>query len=463
MTKYWVLAHLLLVAGTLSFAPTVSAWFGLWAAGSLLLFTRFLPPVLKGESFWSARARVSHALGRDVVLWALLLAALYVGVGLFNGPRALVLDLSSVDLMDLSAKPQWIYTAPKMPFAPSSVNPAEGVPFFVGLLGGLACAVAVRTALPRGQRLLALVGLGLLAGVAALGAIVVGKVTGAAPTLALLGGVGGASALWLMLFCVCLGVVAEAFLEGRPVLCAAALLAACLDALGVFAFGGALMVTVAGVLAVVWVLFAGFTVHASGRGPALLWHVVLMAPVAVAVFAGLALMPAGHSLTTLFGHEPLNAAWEAFSSQWPFRQGLAASVLDLNPMLGLGPNGFAHFAELVIPESDAAAWGLWEAGGTALPNDFMRLLVERGLIGAILLLLPGCAMLGRCVVRGVAIAQNRTHTLRYRYVFVFAGSLVGVVSMLAMSLIGAPLHAPAPLCAFLIVCACMAGWMPRPR
>ena len=31
------------------------------------------------------------------------------------------------------------------------------------------------------------------------------------------------------------------------------------------------------------------------------------------------------------------------------------------------------------------------------------------------------------------------------------------------ALFGTPLHVPAVLCAFLIVCACMGGWMPRPR
>ena len=70
LTKYWVLAHLLLVAGTLCFVPNLSAWFALWAAGSLLLFARFLPPVLKGEGFWAARTRVDRAMGGDILTWS---------------------------------------------------------------------------------------------------------------------------------------------------------------------------------------------------------------------------------------------------------------------------------------------------------------------------------------------------------------------------------------------------------
>ena len=459
LTKYWVLAHLLLVAGTLCFVPNLSAWFALWAAGSLLLFARFLPPALKGEGFWAARARVDRAMGRDVLLWSGLLAALYVAIALFNGPRDFVLDLNSINLMDLSVKPKWCFTDPPMSFAPSAVNPAEGIPFFVGLLCGLACALAVRAALPRGQRLLALVGVGVLSGLAALVAALVPAFWG----LDWLGGAEGAAALWLLLFCVCLGAAGEAFLRSRKVLCAVAWGAACLNVLGVFAFGGTLAVVFAGVAAVVWAFCVAFAARVSGRKPSAVWGVLSLLPIAAAAFVGLALAPDGHGWGTLFGHGALSASGEAFSSQWGFRQALAFDVLDLNPMLGVGPNGLAHFAELVLDPADPGAWELWRSGGGALPCDLTRLLVERGLLGAILILLPGIALLGRCAARGIALAQVRTRRLDYRYCFVFVGSLLGVVSMLVFSVIGAPLHAPAPLCAFLIVCACLAGWLPRPR
>ena len=460
MTKYWVLAHLLLVAGTLCFVPNLSAWFALWAAGSLLLFARFLPPVLKGEGFWAARARVERTMGRDVLTWAGILAVLYVGIALFNGPRDFVLDLSSFNVLDLSAKPKWRFTDPPMAFAPSAVLPAEGVPFFVGLLCGVACALAVRAALPRSQRLLALVGVGLLAGLVAVFALVA---PGLAEGLPWLGGMEGATALWVLLFCVCLGVTGETFLRRRGCLCAVALAAACLNILGVFAFGGTLAIMLAGMVTVLWFVCAGFAARVSGRKLAVLWGGALSAPIVVAAFAGFFLVPGGRDFGALFGHETLSTSWEAFSTQWSFRQALAFDVLDLNSMLGVGPNGLAHFAQQVLDANDASAWELWRSGGNALPCDLTRLLVERGLLGALLILLPGIALLGRCAVRGIALSRLRTRRLDYRYCFVFVGSLLGVVLMLVFSVIGAPLHAPAPLCAFLIVCACLAGWLPRPR
>lgn len=460
LTKYWVLAHLLLVAGTLCFVPNLSAWFALWAAGSLLLFARFLPPVLKGEGFWAARTRVDRAMGGDILTWSGILAVLYVGIALFNGPRDFVLDLSSFNVLDLSAKPKWRFTDPPMAFAPSAVNPAEGVPLFVGLLCGVACALAVRVALPRSQRLLALVGVGLLTGLLALVAMLAPGLT---EGLAWLGGAEGAATLWLLLFCVCLGVTGEAFLRHRGRLCAVALVAACLNSLGLFAFGGTLAIMLAGMVTVLWFVCAGFAARVSGRKVAVLWGGALGVPLVLAALVGFCLAPGGRDFGALFGHEPLSAAWETFSTQWNFRQALAFDVLDLNPMLGVGPNGLAYFAEQVLDPADISGWELWKTGGTALPCDFTRLLMERGLLGAILILLPGIALLGRCAVRGVALARLRSRRLDYRYSFVFVGSLLGVVSMLVFSVIGAPLHAPAPLCAFLIVCACLAGWLPRPR
>ena len=106
---------------------------------------------------------------------------------------------------------------------------------------------------------------------------------------------------------------------------------------------------------------------------------------------------------------------------------------------------------------------MWRAGGTGVPCDLFALLAARGLLGTVILLLPGVAMLGRCVVRWVAFCQARRRSYSVRYVFVLIGSVMGVAGVLAASVFGAPLQAPAVLGAFLMVCACMGGWMPRAR
>ena len=109
------------------------------------------------------------------------------------------------------------------------------------------------------------------------------------------------------------------------------------------------------------------------------------------------------------------------------------------------------------------AWALWRAGGTGVPCDLMKLLAERGLMGTLFLLLPGAAMLGKCLMRWVEFHQGVRRHYSLRYIFVFAGCGVGVLGVLFASLIGTPLHTPAVLCVFLIVCATLSGWMPQLR
>ncbi len=110
LTKYWVLAHLLVTVGALCFVPRPSVGLGLWLAASLTLMALCLPPVLKGEGFWVARMRVARAYRTDVVTWAGLLGALYVGIQLLNGPRPLVYA---------SELRRWVFAPPPMPFLPT--------------------------------------------------------------------------------------------------------------------------------------------------------------------------------------------------------------------------------------------------------------------------------------------------------------------------------------------------------
>jgi len=452
LTKYWVLAHLLVTAGTLCFFPDAPLCAGIWLAASLLLLVLCLPPVLKGESFWMARMRTGRALRGDVVLWSGLVAVVYVLTQCFNGPRS---------LQYVAELRRWSFTPPPLAALPSSIHPGAAVPFAVGLLGALACAVAIRCALPRKQRLFALIGVGLLSGAAAIAGAVTLFVTGAAPDFAALGGAYDASFLWTLMLCVSLGIMGETFLEHRFATFAWATGAACTNALGVAAFGHMAAVGVAALVLACWLAFAPFAVRASGKRPRILWYVAMLAPLLFAVGVGLSVAPATQTPHAGLNMEQASEALNEFGSQWPFRAGLSWQVLGDNPMLGIGPDGFEQMARFHLKGSHA--WGLWKRGGTALPCDFLRLLVERGMIGALLLLLPGAAMLGRCLMRWIEFRQDTRHRYSWRYVFVLAGSLVGVVAMLLASLAGTPLHTPAVLCAFLTVCACLGGWMPRPR
>lgn len=451
LTKYWVLAHLLMMAGTLCFLPKLSAGLGLWAAASLLLMTVCLPPVLKGESFWMARSRVWQALRSDPLFWMLLLALFYAGTPLFNGPRELVY---STELR------RWIFTDPLFKFFPASIQPGAGVPFFCGLIGGLAAAVTVRTALPRRHRIYALIGLGAVSGLLALVTGVSARLTGTVPAFAWIGGTFGVSVLWILLFSVMLGIAGEAFLEGRIREMAAALAAAFANQFGIFAFAAALPMCVALFITLLYLFFAVFAVRAAGRYPRILWRSVLILPMLFGAGLGLACATEGCGPAVLD-----TTAWAdrlaAFASQWSLRADLAFCIFGTNPMLGAGPDGFEHLARFFLKGS--RNWALWRAGGTGLPCDLFTLLVERGMIGTLLLLLPGAAMLGKCLMRWVEYRQSVRKRYSLRYIFVLIGSLTGVLFTLLLSFAGTPLHAPAVLFAFSVVCASMGGWMPRPR
>lgn len=451
-TKYWVLAHLLVTAGTLCFNPAPSAGLALWCATSLLLMTLCLPPIFKGESFWLARHRVSLAMRNDAVLWMSVAAIAFVGLQLLNGPRTLAY---------VSELKRWAYSLPPLHFFPSSIQPADGVPYFVGLVSGLAVAVAIRCALPRKQRLFALIGVTLMTGVLSLWGAGFALVTDTAPAFVWLGGTYDAATLWLLAGCTALGIVGEAFLERHVRTLIVAFVAAFLNFFGVFAFGPALSVCLAAIIVTAWFFFALVAVRASGVHPRLLWRCVLLLPIFFAVGLGLILTPGTDSFRAELQMETWADRLDTFLTQWTFRSGLAMDVFAADPMLGSGPNGFQYTARFFV--KGALSWSYWKSGGTLLPCDFLRLLSSCGMIGTLLLILPGCAMLGRCLMRWVEYCQGNHRHYSLRYILVFVGSFTGVVCTLLISLFGTPLHSSAVLGVFLLICACMSGWMPRPR
>lgn len=449
VTKYWVLAHLFAVAGTLCFVPQLSVGLGLWLVSSLLLMAFALPPVLQGESFWMARHRAAGAFRNNAFTYAALLALAVVLIGVWNGPRDLVYE------SDLR---RWVYDVPKAAFLPSTIVPAEGVPFLVGLAGSLACALVTRCILPRKQRLWLLLGLAALSGILALTQVIFdwGLADGFAQ-----------SVLWLLMFCVCCGIASEGFLEGHFKTCYVALALAALNTFGIVAAGSPSVLIAMALVALLYLVFSVFIVRGSGRGPRLLWHCVMMLPIPFAAGLGLALVPEAQATVVGLFSETLPDVMADFWRQWRFRWQLGWKVFNSEALLGAGSEGFQHTATFFFKDLDGMmtrqAWALWRAGGTGLSCDFVKLMAERGMMGALFLLLPGVILLGKCLLKFVAFQQGHHRHYSYRYLFVAIGSFVGVLLTLLASFLGTPLHSPALLCCFLVVCTCLSGWMPRRR
>jgi hypothetical protein len=381
-----------------------------------------------------------------------IIAITYVGVQLLNGPRALEYA---------SELKRWVFTTPTFPFLPSSIEPSAGVPTFTGLLAGLAMAIVIRCALPRKQRLFMLIGVTLITGLLALWGALFTLFTNTAPTFGWLGGVFDASTLWLLSGCTALGIVGEAFLERHPRTMIVAFIAATCNFLGIFAFGHVLMVIMATIIVIAWIFFSLIAIRASGQYPRILWRCVLLLPILIAAGFGLTLTLGPETFRPELQMHTWAETLETFFSQWSFRAGVAIDVFSAEPMLGSGPEAFQHSARFFI--KGALPWALWKSGGDALPCDFLRLLAECGMIGTLLLLLPGVAMLGRCAMRWFEFQQSNRRHYSIRYIVILVGSFVGIICTLICSLFGTPLHSPAVISTFLLIFACMGGWMPRPR
>ncbi len=455
LTKYWVLAHLLVTAGTLCFVPSPSAMVGIWCAVSLLIMMFSLPPILKGESFWLARMRVAQTVRKDVFLYAALLATFYLGIQLLNGPRELLYE---VELK------KWVFAAPPCRGLPSSIDPSSGASFFAGLIGALACAFAIRMVLPRKQRLYLLVAIGILTGSLAIGVYITSLLTETLPAIVCLERAFEMGLLWWLMLCVNLGIALEAFLERRKSTLLISLLVVFLNILGSMLFGSLLVMLFVAIILLVYIPFVLILVKGSGNYPRMLWNCVLLLPVIFGVLLGFVLKP-GIDVMTFFDLESWRTAIASFADQWSLRSGLALEVFQNNPMLGVGPDGLRHYAPFCLEGN--VEWSLWRSGGAEWSCDFLRLFASCGLMGTILLLIPGGMLLGRCLMRWTEYHQTvrsaRHISYSYRYLFVLVGSLVGVIGILIASWFGTPLHTPAVLYAFLIVCACMGGWMPRRR
>lgn len=447
-TKYWMLAHIFMSAGILSFSRSLTLGFAIWAVGTMLIAMFYLPPILKGESFWIARQRVKNRFAVDAVLWMGLAAVLYLLCQLYNARG----------LTRIFVEGRWEYPPARATFLPSAIAPFEGdapgVTFVAALAVALVCAVLVRCALPRKQRLALLLGLSYLTGAFAI-------TTFFCPTWSrtIVPAFEG-SLLWFLMFCVSIGIVVEHFLEKRKEICIWALVGAGLNIFGLMCHGTPGIAMFGLVLVIFYFFFALFIVYGSHVGVRSLWTTILIVPVVLSAGLGLAL-------------EKNEGPWYSFThtkewsedismkmDRWSFRNEVAGKILDKSVFYGHGPDAFKKLGASTIKGS--SNWKKWKAE-TEQPNDFMQFLIEQGLFGTLLILLPILAMIGRCLLRLMEYLQSRRHHYSIRYVFVAVGASIGLLTTFLAAFVGNPFHTPFLLCTFTIVLSTLSGWLPRKR
>lgn len=453
-TKYWMLVHLLVSAGILCFFPCNAMGLGLWCVSSLLLVMFTLPPIYKGESFWGARDRVQHAFCRDILFWTGLPALFFLLAQLFNTRGTELIGTYDPILR----KTLWDYAPAKATWLPSSFDAfaegATGCTFFVSFLIGLTCAIVIRCALPRKQRLALLIGLALISGVCGFLYVCFGDAF--LPTM----GDIERSLLFMLMLCVSLGITIEHFLENRFPVCVWGLSGAVLNGFALMAIGSPLLAAIGLLLLLLYVCFAISMVMGNGRGKRFVWAVILILPMLLGCGLGLAITEASGPWSVMTDEFAREEVYTDYSEQWTFRTDLAADLSKSHSLVGNGPNAFEKLAPLRI--KGKKNWALWEAD-TGLPSDTFTFLLEQGFVGLVLILLPFLALLVTALMRLIEYFQDQRSHYSLRYIFIAITSTIGIVMTFVFATFATPFHTPGLLCMFFMVFATLHGFLPRKK
>ncbi|MGN1360331.1 MAG: hypothetical protein ACI4X9_07785 [Kiritimatiellia bacterium] len=408
-TKYWGVAHALLLSFSLLFLPLDASPIGLWVllSGSLFFATLTLPPIHRGESFPMARERVRAAVFADPFVWIVVGLLVYAGFQWYNSGLILAYQFDTKS---------WAFGKSPLGWGPFAVKPVVAYRAFVGLLATVSAVVAVRHGMPLGGRYGLMVGVSVLTGFAALWFVVQSVLVSYAgislPVLPLTGGeaasIGAMFTLGALMSCAMVFESANRIKRrwgfvgmGVVILCQVPIAATLSVAVIVPAVLGVLAAVVIGV------------VRLSGASASLLrfrFLVVLLGGVIGAWVANLSIWCWSPNLLALFARADWSDAIGGWGELWVQRAELALSIWQDYPWCGVGPGGYGEFVGFYAKAAD------WEAIAQAkqlVENGYLRLLVEQGLVGTALLAAGGLVLLATVVSRlmsRAAVLKNATKT-----------------------------------------------------
>ena len=384
IAKYGLAAHLALLAVAPLFlfpfcGGTSWAFVLLWLAFASVLWMFFEPSVLNGETLSGARFRVRTSLFRDPLTWALLAVALVSGLRIVNSGISLSCDPETL---------VWRLSTAAASFLPASVKSAGLFPF-LATVSVVVLVQACRHALGRAARLSFFLQASVLAGVASVALhvavgfkepealrFVLQEVTNASF-------IGFAFGLYLLIGIVVLVAVLES--EWGLAYLLAVFAVGCGMA-GAFSFAPPFVSACFAVLLVVFFVYAIF--YAMRVLNSVAGFKLFLALIASIVLAGLlvaATLPEG-----MLG-ERLQAYRDVafFSDQfWEMRRvlsGMAVKSWISHLWVGTGLGSFLLYFRFHASPDD---WALLPGGARMLANGWLLLLSERGVLGAMQLLVP---------------------------------------------------------------------------
>ena len=468
LARYWVVAHMALLAAFLAWVHGGTRVDHLaavpWLSLAVLEMTLLLPPTRKNETFDMARQRVWRSITRDPLLYLGGALFLYLLLQYLNGGRNLEFDLASNS---------WTFSPPPVNWGPFCVDPAEARQMLYWFPPAFAVVLGIRHGATRLGKLF------LLRALAANGALLslLGVVQFFSGTTSLFwmtptreiffasfDYVNQAGAFFTLLLAINMGLLVQALLvedERKHALwlgvalllnLSGALLslsrAAILFSLALLVLGGFYAIRHA------WRL-----VDIGVRIKALAVYFLVLVFGATFLFLVTPDNPILRQLGTVhwdrLGEGTFGVRWPQTVSAW--------QIWRDYPWFGVGGCGYRHYVCLSLDEARRA---LLHRGGVNVHNDALQFLVEHGVVG-FGLMLGAVGVLLAPVFRRLRVAHMTNVDgwtgepwLLFRVSPISILLLVGTALTFLESLIDLPFRSPAILVTWCIALACAPAFLP---
>lgn len=397
LAKYGLAVHLaILAAAPVALTPFFTAatqgsvilWLSVFAAVWL-----FLEPSLRaGEHLSEARARVRGAILRDPFFWMCLVGLVYAAFRACNTGLELFFD---------AEKSVWCIHEPKFPVLPSSHGDAGFLPFCM-LLALTLVTMGVRHGVGRNARTLLCVFGSFCAGLGGLVASTL-AVLGKAPFNGWISAAFDKAPFWPSLFGVwlVLGLVgcaqAEARQWGKARL---------FYIVGLAGTSSVLVFFAPPLVAAAWLVFAvgifAFSLvhlgHVASSGSVARAFVLAVLGLGVSVFLLVFLPEADRSLK-LDLIDPTLALGKSYDAVCVPLSRIAKKMWLQNPWLGTGLDAFALNLNFLADKSD---WAVLPRQVSTAFNGYWMLIAERGILGALLLLVGAGFLFVTWILRCIA-------------------------------------------------------------
>jgi len=391
LTKYGLMAHVACVVAYPLCYLAYGRVFGfaalLWLSLAVVEMMVLLPSVRKGETLSDARFRVVRA-----ILWD---PFFYTGVAVIGFVAFQWLN-SGCGLVYLADADVWQMSNPPLTWAPFCVETRAGSTMVAVFTACVTVGVALRTAVGKSAKRQLLQWLAGLGGLYAFYAVSQAGL-GRQPYAGLIVNAGSTAIGTFFGFWALLGMglfvdaVARAQRRSKFILVFGVLG----NLAGMLVFARAVSVCVYVVLSIVlsvyWALYIRPHVARPTQFKLVLGALIVFVAVAISIFY---LFPNNPVVNKTMSLIPYESWWKPFADVQKIRTAVALNVWQNHPWVGVGADGFHHFAGLSVSAKD---WGSLKTDQGFVYNDCLQFLCEYGVLGAgfllavvVTLLIPLC-------------------------------------------------------------------------